>query len=123
MKRMILAALLGCFMNGKRKNNPEEEVRGNGGEKGGRQRAKGETVVLFSLVWHYLSLLINPLRPCAWRSERGGVGLGERGGGQKEKCVCARVCVCSAYDTNAPLSQTHPCFTCCTCALSASAII
>lgn len=36
-------------------------------KKGGKIKEEGirgrETVVLFSLVWHYLSLLINPLRP------------------------------------------------------------
>lgn len=47
-----------------------------GGKKGERKREgrseRGKTVVLFSLVWHYLSLLINPLRPSAWRSEEKG---------------------------------------------------
>lgn len=42
-------------------------------KKGGKIKGEGirgrETVVLFSLVWHYLSLLINPLRPSVWRSE------------------------------------------------------
>lgn len=51
-------------------------------KKGGKIKEEGirgrETVVLFSLVWHYLSLLINPLRPSAWRSEG---NRGEGGGG------------------------------------------
>lgn len=45
-------------------------------KKGGKIKEEGirgrETVVLFSLVWHYLSLLINPLRPSARRSEGNG---------------------------------------------------
>lgn len=60
-------------MNGG-KNEKKKKTQGRNEGKCRRERkqperAKGETVVLFSLVWHYLSLLINPLRRCAWRSE------------------------------------------------------
>lgn len=34
-------------------------------ERKRQKERERKTVVLFSLVWHYLSLLINPLRPSA----------------------------------------------------------
>lgn len=56
--------------------------------EGGTEKRR-ETVFLFSLVWHYLSLLINPPRPSARRSE------GEKGGQHEGVCegggVCGRV--------------------------------
>lgn len=58
-------------------------------KKGGKIKEEGirgrETVVLFSLVWHYLSLLINPLRPSAWRSEGNGGGRGRLHEGRHER--------------------------------------
>lgn len=71
--------------------------------KGGKIKEEGirgrETVVLFSLVWHYLSLLINPLRPSAWRSDenrgRGGrVGWRWGGGGCTWKGMSASSAGC-----------------------------
>lgn len=86
-------------------------------KKGDKIKEEGirgrETVVLFSLVWHYLSRLINPLRPSAWRSDenRGW----ERGGGCTWKDMSALRSWLLVGEGITLVPQTGPCFTCTIC--------